>query len=732
MPRHKERSAFGPEGRKMSAGTDLAQKLERVGVSKKKVVKMETTDEVFESEPDDTGNPSKRPSGDLGKVPQESAPEFPSVYGIIRANKFKKLGAGSFGNFLGWNRVGPRARAGYGSGGLSVPGDTRPFSVQNYHCAEKGLNMSLTLKKPAAGAADELQCVACPNAHGFAGRVAGGSPIVFILSDQNFPAMLPASGGNCAVIFRVEDGLLSDLEGVFLDRVRALLRPHGSLPAGSLVLVGSLSHLRARGLADYAECLVKTIATLIGLAGNGTDVMPLVTIPSHSVDSPAQVRSMMDLDGWILESNSNNSGTLPKTRRVFWDVVTRGCHQINYQQDSFTMMMPIGLRNHRKRPMTSDPFSGPIPATISSFSESEEKEVVSCMLQEINETNGLKLDPDPNFDRGTEPITANGKNRTVILGASHMHRVAAVVAAGSGQVLDLTAPGWTPSKESFMVAANCVAELSPDCGDLVILDIWSNSAFLGTDELGLPLRAVRDSSDGRYHVLGPLQAAPRTVFQKILDDARPVLDAAGEARIILVAPFPRYISGKCCADPSHITNFGADGYRYEFEGLRDRVESVLAESGVGGGGIGLFHLSDAWQNADWSYSDLRTDSGGPVWRQDDPVHLTADAYHEVASALLLLRGGDCEPLAKRRRLESVVTGQRGLTTRGKAIRPMPWVAGLETGNGGRGRGWAAAVGGGRGRGSSQSPWFASGQRGSIWRSGRGRAFRTRGGRRGRY
>ena len=133
-----------------------------------------------------------------------------------------------------------------------------------------------------------------------------------------------------------------------------------------------------------------------------------------------------------------------------------------------------------------------------------------------------------------------------------------------------------------MVAANCVAELSPDCGDLVILDIWSNSAFLGTDELGLPLRAVRDSSDGRYHVLGPLQVAPRTVFQKILDDARPVLDAAGEARIILVAPFPRYISGKCCADPSHITNFGADGYRYEFEGLRDRVESVLAESGVGG------------------------------------------------------------------------------------------------------------------------------------------------------
>ena len=65
---------------------------------------------------------------------------------------------------------------------------------------------------------------------------------------------------------------------------------------------------------------------------------------------------MMDLDGWILEDTTNKAATLPVTREIFGDVLTRGCNMINIQQDSFTFMMPVGLRNHRKKPMTSDPF----------------------------------------------------------------------------------------------------------------------------------------------------------------------------------------------------------------------------------------------------------------------------------------------------------------------------------------------------------------------------------------
>jgi hypothetical protein len=609
--------------------------------------------------------------------------------------------------------------------------------VQNYHCAEKGLNMSLTLRRPAAGAVDELQCISCPVAHSLAGRIAIGNPVVFVLSDQNFPAMVPAGGGGCMVIVRVEDGTLSEIEGAFADRLRAHLRPHGSIPAGSVILVGSLSHLRARGLVDYADSLVKTMGVLVGKVGPGIEVAPLVNIPMHHVDSPSLVRAMMDLDGWILEDSSGSA--LPKTRKKFWDVVTRGCTRINLQQDSFTVMMPVGLRNHRKRPLTSDPFSTPIPATIPPFDEGDEGEVIQCMIHEINELHGLKLDTEPNFSRGTEPIATNGKNRTVILGASHMHRVATVLAAeAGGQVTDLTSPGWIPTKEAFKKASDCVAELGLDSGDLLILDIWSNSSFLGTDEVGLPIRAVRGGADGRYHIIGPLQVAPKSVFKKILEESRPILEAAGEAMVVLVSPFPRYVQSTCCPDPSHISNFGTEEYRYEFEGLREMVESVVSESGVA---VSIFTLNDTWDHADRLLHELRTDNGGPVWLDDDPVHLTREAYVEIANALLMMRGGgggsedgDHFPPAKRRRLESVVTGQRGTATRGRLVKPPPWVAGLEaTPNRGRGRGWNAGYGGrgGGGRGGGRGVWPAGGFRGGVLRPYGGQRGRiSRGGRGG--
>ena len=123
----------------------------RLGSLKLVVQKIWVPMMMFSSLAIPTNHPSKRPSGVFGTVPQDTTPELPPVYGIIRASKFKKLGAGSFGKFLAWNRTAARAKVGYGSGGLAVPvpDDARPFLF-------------------SAGG--------------------GGGPIVFILLDQNFPA----------------------------------------------------------------------------------------------------------------------------------------------------------------------------------------------------------------------------------------------------------------------------------------------------------------------------------------------------------------------------------------------------------------------------------------------------------------------------------------------------------------------------------------------------------------
>ena len=118
-------------------------------------------------------------------------------------------------------------------------------------------------------------------------------------------------------------------------------------------------------------------------------------------------------------------------------------------------------------------------------------------------------------------------------------------------------------------------------------------------------------------------------------------------------------------------------------------------------------------------SCTETSTGASLWGPLDPVHLTAEAYLEVANAVLQEGASSDLRAGKRPRLDSVVPGPPSKRGRGPKVNPSPWVTGSSSARGNpnrRGRGgWSSTTAGG----------FAS--RGH----GRGRAF-TRGGYRGRF
>ncbi len=78
--------------------------------------------------------------------------------------------------------------------------------------------------------------------------MAAGKPLVVALSDQAFPPMLPTSRGDCVLVIRVEDGLLSEIESRFFDYVFGCGLIDGGLPVGGVIMVGSVTHLGTRGL----------------------------------------------------------------------------------------------------------------------------------------------------------------------------------------------------------------------------------------------------------------------------------------------------------------------------------------------------------------------------------------------------------------------------------------------------------------------------------------------------
>jgi hypothetical protein len=106
-----------------------------------------------------------------------------------------------------------------------------------------------------------------------------------------------------------------------MDRFKAFCKPHDNLPSGSVILVGSMSHLAKNGLNFYAPILVETMTRLAGRLGPGINVIPLLPVPVGGIGSETLIRDKMDLDSWIVSTGAGQAAGLPDSRDTFWRVV---------------------------------------------------------------------------------------------------------------------------------------------------------------------------------------------------------------------------------------------------------------------------------------------------------------------------------------------------------------------------------------------------------------------------
>jgi hypothetical protein len=198
-------------------------------------------------------------------------------------------------------------------------------------------------------------------------------------------------------------------------------------------------------------------------------------------------------------------------------------------------------------------------------------------------------------------------------------------------------------------------------------------------------------------------------------------------------PLPRYVTGRCCSDPEHVSNFNDPTFETDLNSDMEMVEDLLTgwlQSFCNSGT--LIHFRTTADNPEAPLNEL-TVNGSAMWPADDPLHCTEAMYRALTMATVaaieeLTAGtvGDSdEPAPKRSRLESVVVVRENAQGSNKAPAPAPqsWSSGVlpsqpACGRGGlNGRGGPTGVNGWpRARGFYQS---------------RGRRF-SRGGHRGRY
>jgi hypothetical protein len=237
---------------------------------------------------------------------------LPVHYSRIRAARENWQRVTALSGPPGMNRKWAPAFMSNPCGSFVVPGDTRHLSISNIHNMAERCNISASFK---TGSND---CLGCASSHKIFD--AAKSPLCVSLTDHCFPPTVQGSGtGGCIVTIRVEDAKLEELVGC-LDILlgRKDRRDSLRLPAGSLLMIGSLSHLHSVAVEQYTLDLIRVVNELVGRVGNSCHVIPAVLIPLAGIYDQELIRKLADLDSWICAAWPQPNLCLAESRGAVW------------------------------------------------------------------------------------------------------------------------------------------------------------------------------------------------------------------------------------------------------------------------------------------------------------------------------------------------------------------------------------------------------------------------------
>lgn len=156
-------------------------------------------------------------------------------------------------------------------------------------------------------------CVSCSTRH----PADFNAPLAVFLTDQNFPPSLPVEATGCCMHNPHE------LPGLLKEFVGGLCAGDALLPEGSVVVLGSISHLAERGLSSYVNDLVRANANILSMCEGQVRAGHYIWMPLCGISNSGLIRDLADLDSWLSSARITNAKSLPSSRKALWEVILR-------------------------------------------------------------------------------------------------------------------------------------------------------------------------------------------------------------------------------------------------------------------------------------------------------------------------------------------------------------------------------------------------------------------------
>jgi hypothetical protein len=548
-----------------------------------------------------------------------------------------------------------------------VLNDTRTMRANHRHCYGKKANFS------ASFTFDKLSCNTCNfgGEHLVLHREVDGtdtldaSPVCFVLSDQCFPPFIPVEGdGECLKILQIEDSTLGELVEAFLDLTKGFL-----VPAGSVAVLASASHMARVGTAAYAVDFVKARGRLVSVMGGGIELVHGIPILLSGTDDCALIRSIADFSHWL--EGTSTGRDIVRARRAFIEQTfgnsitafgVDGCAGTHYAPVSrpltdtpeasactgtpeapvahmpMSMVLPSDLDGRGYTTYRSPGYTA-LPKSVPPCTADRERALVDALIEDLNSTFMCNLATEYGTGReGHEPNeddSISSSTRYIFVGASHASRIASAMREAGAEVADISVPGWTISEANVESSAALLREIldEPWDGDTVIMyQLFDNTTFYCVSADGSAVLPKKSREDGKYHIVGALRLVDRDTFKQLFSVAVSLLRAGGQHKKVIITPLMRYAAENCCDDPAHCTNRGGNLNTILSEGL-STIETWIDDQ-VYLKRIRNFHVvnpNDIITPDGSTKRDTRTFK--TYWRAG-PVHMTCTGYDRLAKGIL--------------------------------------------------------------------------------------------------
>jgi hypothetical protein len=299
-----------------------------------------------------------------------------------------------------------------------------------------GLKMALTSKQVRTSSIDaDWYCCRCSK-HNVRPAIrtrgeAGKSPIqALVLSDQNFPAVLPVSSGDqCIKVLRIENGSVPALVEYLLGFVG-----NRRMPPGSIILIGSVAHLADVGISAYISDIIEASTQLRSALGRDVKVGVLPPLLLTGIDSAQVLSEIFELAAWAKDFYPQDCFLEDSFKTALEMIRETGDRMQRYLEPK---RMRLPARETGGSGMTfqlwhsgGTTVSPQIPASTTALQQPEETRLIKQMITELRDKLAVDLDPNQSFERGLGGQSRPKQARDfMVVGSSNASKLASALAA---------------------------------------------------------------------------------------------------------------------------------------------------------------------------------------------------------------------------------------------------------------------------------------------------------------